>query len=68
MKIILSWNVIFDEKTLGIKLLSFDMIHGDSFDIIEETRSIMPSLGLLTTHLIIICFSACSQFMLTESV
>ena len=49
-QIIITRNVIFYEKYLGIKLLkySFGLLYSDPFDIVSDTRSIVPLLGIST--------------------
>ena len=45
-------NVIFDEKTLGIKLSnsSSSLLHNYPFDIVASNGSILPCFGVLTNQ------------------
>ena len=52
-QIIFRKNVIFDEKSLGIKLWNsfFGLLHSDPFDIVPKYRLIVPFLGISTNLL-----------------
>jgi len=66
-QIIISQNVIFNEKNCRIKLLNSGMVYSVLFDIVEDWPTV-PSFEVSTSSSIFILDSTSSQSILTEPV
>lgn len=69
-QIIIKRNMIFSEKSIGIKLLksSSHLLHNDPFDIVSNNGSIVPLVGVSTSQSTSLPESTGSHSILNETI